>query len=99
MASVAHDLGLCINCENLPTCSFVRGVRSAVLYCEEFHFVVSDARTLPGSECRDGLGSAPRVAKQGSGPAPAGLCADCASGGSCRLSRRDGGVWHCEEYC
>jgi hypothetical protein len=28
-----------------------------------------------------------------------GLCVDCKHRDNCSLSAREGGVWHCEEYC
>jgi len=28
-----------------------------------------------------------------------GLCGDCANRDTCMYVRREGGTWHCEEYC
>jgi hypothetical protein len=28
-----------------------------------------------------------------------GLCGDCGNNTSCMFVRREGGTWHCEEYC
>lgn len=98
MVAVQSTLGLCVNCDRLPTCGFARSNRSAVLYCEEFHVVGGGAQAAMESVCPDGHECPPSAVERGNGSPRAGLCFDCLAAGSCSLSRSEGGIWHCEEY-
>lgn len=88
--------GICSTCNNAPTCIYLKNQRRPVIQCEEFDDYSAKQPNLPVS----------------SSPAPAitsadqnrevstykGLCINCENRETCKLTKRDGGIWHCEEY-
>jgi hypothetical protein len=88
--------GLCSTCNNAPTCIYLKNRRPPVTQCEEFD---------------DYSAKQPNVSVSNS-PAPTitqadqnretrvykGLCVNCENRETCTLTKREGGIWHCEEY-
>ncbi len=90
--------GLCMTCNNSPTC-YHHATRGPAIYCEMFdNYVPPRPRTLERE-------TAPAVrrstAATAAGTAPAtfrGLCMNCEHRTVCTHSRSEVGVWHCENY-
>ncbi len=83
--------GLCLTCENAPTCTFPGGGRP-LLECEEFK---GGERPGPVKSCEGG--ASVKAQEKNSGQW-LGLCCDCGERGSCTFPKPEGGVWCCEEY-
>ncbi len=84
--------GICASCDNLALCTFVRGSRQPVIFCEEFTNngvpATSRAAEIEKSPSRGNTHSEKRK----------GLCATCENADSCVFPKDEAGVWHCEEY-
>lgn len=84
---------LCSTCKNAPDCTFPKYPGKGVQNCEEF--------TVGGGEGRQSSGKV-GVSGAASGDAAdsgfKGLCGNCESRRTCVFPKREGGVWHCEEY-
>ena len=90
--------GLCMTCNNAPTC-FYRATRGPALFCELFDDYVPQARELGGADPTSPARSA--VALQAPAQEDAkytGLCVNCEHRTTCAHPRPTGGVWHCEDY-
>lgn len=98
MPEINGSGGLCLTCNNSPTC-YYRASRGPALLCEMFDDYVPRVG-------RTGLPDAPvRADWQAALLTPAeeatddfGLCRNCANSRKCMHQRPAGGVWHCEDY-
>lgn len=84
--------GICPSCVNLEICSFVRKSEGPVFYCEEFDDDDGSARKSV-HRVQEGISE-----EKDCGGNHAGLCTTCENRDGCVFSRREGGIWHCEEY-
>ena len=86
-----HFVGLCATCDNASDCSY-RAIRGTDAICCDMFENSTDSsakRTVfPNltESCEDKTGEAK------------GLCVNCLHKDICQLSKRKGGIWHCEEY-
>ena len=98
MAETKGNPGLCMTCNNAPSC-FHRARRGPAQFCETFDDYVpavvrsGDRVTTPAAEPPMEVG-----ATEEDGFTYAGLCMNCQHRRTCEHSRREGGVWHCEDY-
>jgi len=90
--------GLCMTCNNEPTC-FHRARRGPALFCETFDdFVpdrvrVGDRVTSPSADASTAIRT-----KEEDTTKYAGLCMNCEHRQTCTHPNRMSGVWHCESY-
>jgi len=93
-----NGYGLCITCNNAPTC-FFRASRGPALFCELF-----DDYAPPMSRKTRAFDSvaqdAPLAASAARDNAAlyTGLCVNCGHQATCTHSKSAGGIWHCEDY-
>jgi hypothetical protein len=88
--------GLCANCNNAEHCSYARNAKKPVMYCEMYDGYAEEPVRAELSEVLrpDPADLRPEVEM----PQSKGLCVNCAHRDTCAWSKREGGVWHCEEY-
>jgi len=86
--------GLCANCNNADGCAYRRRAESVVNFCEMYDGYSPEPARADLSQVLipDPAELRPEI------PASKGLCVNCALRGECGYARREGGVWHCEEY-
>ena len=90
--------GLCMTCNNQPTC-FHHSRRGSAIYCEMFDDYVSQR-----PRAVEEIGYSPQIPSM----APAvedighrsykGLCINCEHRATCDERMTSSGVWHCENY-
>lgn len=86
--------GLCSTCNNAEHCNYALRASEPVTSCEMFDAytpepataVISEVLKLDPADLRPTL------------PDAKGLCVNCANRETCIYAKREGGVWHCEEY-
>lgn len=93
MASKTALRGLCKNCVNGSSCTFLNGRRPRVIQCEEYVAITRVEKeplwVNPAADDELAVSSNGRR----------GLCRSCGRWQECAFPRAVGGVWHCEEYC
>ena len=97
MQVVNGSSGLCMTCNNSPTCMY-RASRGPALFCETFDYYtppVAPASHRPDTERPSGRILEPVESEMHT---LSGLCVNCQHRAACTLLRPAGGVWHCEEY-
>ena len=98
MQAINGSGGLCMTCNNSPTC-FHRARRGPALYCEMFDDCVAP---LPGTDVSTvSRPTNPSIATLTAGEDVskyAGLCMNCEHRRTCAHPKPAGGVWHCEDY-
>jgi hypothetical protein len=103
MQAQPQNTSICQTCVYQSECVHCRNCRimgKPVLFCENF-----DNRKLLQVSENEGIYSEERssqFSKPGIELIPGrmkGLCMNCDNRRACRLPIREGGVWHCEEYC
>ncbi len=99
MVEIKNGGGLCMTCNNAPSC-FHRARRGPALFCETFDdYVPSDSRF--NFRTQTVVADSPvalDVAQQEDASTYAGLCINCDHRRTCRHPKLPGGVWHCEDY-
>ena len=99
MVTMKLDHGLCMTCNNAPSC-FHRARRGPALFCELFDdYVQPELRTVSKKVSPAAETSASLVAAEDDTSTYEGLCVNCENRLSCGHSRPAGGIWHCEDYC
>ncbi|RKX77095.1 MAG: hypothetical protein DRP87_10080 [Spirochaetes bacterium] len=87
--------GLCATCRFASTCIYPSNTIHPVVACEEFE-------TVGEKTGRGGIPAKWRTSavkrKDMNPEGLIGLCVDCEERENCMYARREGGVWHCEEY-
>jgi hypothetical protein len=92
MTPEAETVGLCITCNNSPSCVYREARGKDALYCEMF-----DSGNGASSSVTITLTTVVKPDVQEK-PSLKGLCVNCEHRDHCTLPRSEGGVWHCEEY-
>ena len=99
MIEVKNGHGLCMTCNNAPTC-FYRATRGPGLFCEMFDNYAPPRIVRPSkrmaTKARD-TAQEPVAAEQDQS-AYTGLCMNCDHRGTCKQPKPAWGVWHCENY-
>ncbi len=81
---------LCAQCARAGLCTIPNDTEENIFSCEFFVGFKTDVRVNTGPADDAGASDANRTY---------GLCGDCENRGHCMFRQREGGVWHCEEYC
>jgi hypothetical protein len=91
MVEINGTGGLCMTCNNQPTC-YYHARRGPALFCELFdNFVPSEGvRRFPDEELPE--------PSQALNKDYAGLCMNCDHRTECMHPKPESGVWHCEDY-
>jgi len=92
--------GLCLTCNNAASCTLSRDPDRPVMQCEEFESyqppppkpVEEQISLLDTADSGEALGKGIDSDKF------IGLCKTCYQRSSCKFTKPEGGVWHCEEY-
>ncbi len=98
MQTINGTGGLCMTCNNAPTC-FHRARRGPALFCELFDGHAPSGERITGDKATPPAdsSSALRAAEEESDKY-SGLCMNCRHRTTCTHPRPTGGVWHCEDY-
>lgn len=97
MANIIEYNDLCSTCNYGPDCVRRKHHGKPVLYCEEF----DDYQPSPEKPHRGFADYDPGEKLETSKLATSrsmGLCAFCENQDICTIPKKEGGVWHCEEY-
>ncbi len=103
MHSQAKSTDICQTCNHVSECAHYQHCQSqgkAILHCENF-----DDRPVLRVVENDILHETEHIPEPSKTSIPyvqgrmKGLCINCEKRDSCHYPIRDGGVWHCEEYC
>ena len=99
----AKDTDICLTCNHAIECVHYQNCRKqgkTIFHCENF-----DNKPVLTVVENEGLNEAEHI-HESSKPGVSyvqgrmeGLCINCEKRISCRYPIREGGVWHCEEYC
>lgn len=103
MQQQAKRTSICQTCIHLSECAHCQECQNqgkAIFHCEDFDdrpalFVVEGESINDGNR-RTNPSKASIAYFKGR---MQGLCLNCETRESCGYPIRDGGVWHCEEYC
>lgn len=90
--------GLCITCNNSPSC-FHLARRGPALFCEMFDDYVAPTSDT-GARWPSRAQSSSTIGQTATEDTShrAGLCMNCEHRRACTHQERAGGVWHCEDY-
>ncbi len=103
MKAQQQDTSICETCINAPECTHYQNSRmtsTPIWFCEDFndraslHVAENEKICLEESSSHafnPGIEIIPGRMK--------GLCINCDNRATCIFPVKDGGVWHCEEYC
>ena len=98
MQTINGTGGLCMTCNNAPTC-FHRARRGPALFCELFDGRALPPERIPSEKATPPAdSSAARRAAEEEAPKYTGLCMNCEHRRTCTHPKPEGGVWHCEDY-
>ena len=107
MTEINGTGGLCMTCNNAPTC-YYHATRGPALFCEMFdNYVPSAVRMFHEKPSPADISYTPsrpvveEVSYTPSRPVEeeyVGLCMNCDHRTTCMHPRPVGGVWHCEDY-
>ena len=98
MLQIEESQGLCLTCNNAPSC-FYHQSRGPALFCELFDnyaplaFQTDVAMAPPAA-----TPSVTDRAAEGEAAEYTGLCMNCENRRVCKHPKPEGGVWHCENY-
>lgn len=90
--------GICSTCNNAPTCMYLKTRKPPVSQCEEFD---NHSTERPKAAQYGSSETAPLIASTDQDREAVmykGLCVNCENRKTCKLTKREGGIWHCEEY-
>ncbi len=87
--------GLCITCNNLPTC-YYNARRGPALFCELFDDHVGPVGSPGEPTVSPSRGTARGTEKETK--TFVGLCMNCEHRLTCMHPKPTGGIWHCEDY-
>ena len=98
MIEIRNGDGLCMTCNNAPSC-FHRARRGPALFCETFDdYVHPDMRISGRMDFAPADRSAGLVVAEEDAAAYSGLCMNCDHRRTCKHPKPARGVWHCEDY-
>jgi hypothetical protein len=84
------EAGVCRTCRHKLHCTVLANASKPIIECEQFEVVSAVRRPVP--ELGEQVYSADPDRRF------FGLCMNCEHRDTCLFARRNGGVWHCEEY-
>lgn len=94
MPDVHRQVGICSNCAYYGNCSFSTVHGQPVCYCSEYVLQENGVGTLK----TDNRGESKVRINDDNSNKCLGLCSTCEHAPYCTMSRREGGVWYCEEF-
>lgn len=98
MQTINGSGGLCMTCNNAPSC-YYRATRGPALFCELFDDYVPPAERPASTKAPLPAESSVALrAAEEDGEKYSGLCMNCRHRGTCGHPGATGGVWHCEDY-
>lgn len=98
MVEIKNGRGLCMTCNNGPSC-FHRARRGPALFCETFDdYVPPVVRTAAKAASRMGNSQVAVRRADEDTSRYTGLCMNCEHRKVCDTSRSATGIWHCENY-
>lgn len=90
MSETTKYSDLCSTCNHAPTCVQIKNIKRPVLFCEEFDDYVKPVH----EKVREAVSELKEDYDK-----TMGLCCNCSNRDICTISKPNGGIWHCEEYC
>jgi hypothetical protein len=87
---------LCSTCEYALSCSFHSNPATSVFFCEEFE--VGKPSLEKTGKKNPIVHNSTNKKKEKESASFFGLCINCENRGICVNSRKEGGVWYCEQY-
>jgi hypothetical protein len=97
-SETTNGYGLCMTCNNAPTC-FFRASRGPALFCELFDDYVPPVSQTPRTFASMPQDTSLVASTTGEDATQyTGLCMNCDQRHTCRHPKPAGGVWHCENY-
>jgi hypothetical protein len=97
MLEINGSGGLCLTCNNSPTC-YYRAKRGPALLCEMFDNYVPFLERSGDRKASVSANWSVFSSGRGQIAAETGLCLNCTHLAKCMHPRPDGGVWRCEDY-
>jgi len=94
MPEVHRQVGICSNCAYYGNCSFSTMNNGPVFFCSEYVLQGDDAVKVK----TDIRGESGVQSSNDNNWECLGLCSTCEHAPYCTMSRREGGVWYCEEF-
>lgn len=100
MAKEVEYRGLCLTCSNAPSCAFLGQFSRPVLQCEQFECLACRPAGSAGEQDSPSDSTIYHTASREDDDSDLyiGLCKTCDERDSCKFTRPESGVWHCEEY-
>jgi hypothetical protein len=90
--------GLCMTCNNQPTC-YHHARRGPAIYCEMFdNYVPPRPRVVEEQSPSPQVPSMAPPVEDSEHNSYKGLCTNCEHRTTCGYRRTSIGVWHCEDY-
>jgi len=103
MQPQAKSTGICDTCNHVSECSHYHDCQNqgkAIFHCEDFddrpELCLVEGKVVDDEEQHHEPSKTSIAYIKGR---MNGLCLNCEKREACRYPIRDGGVWHCEEYC
>ncbi len=90
---VGEFLDLCNICVHEDGCMNLGTPARPKLFCEQFELETLEPAAWEDDALCDGPDKAVEEGKF------RGLCCNCENRHTCKISRPEGDIWHCEEYC
>jgi hypothetical protein len=92
---------LCENCSKKEDCCLKASISRPSFFCEEYECGLVGESLVVKTGLESSVRSNYDPAQYVLPPSrrSMGLCATCGSREACCLTKPQGGVWHCEEYC
>ena len=84
------EAGLCRTCRHRLHCTVLAHATKPIMECEQFEVVSTMPQHVPELS--------PHVYTAEPDRRFFGLCMNCEHRDTCLFAKRNGGVWHCEEY-
>ena len=88
--------GLCVNCNNKDSCSYLTSMKGSVVCCEEYD-IYTPERQNSNVLLKNNPGERQTNSNTYSNGFR-GLCMNCEHNSECKSAKLPGGIWHCEEY-
>ena len=90
---------ICTTCNNSKICTVKKTKQGPVWFCEDFddYFQVKESGLYETTLQPVGIPPDEIIAGNGTKEIK-GLCSNCESLPTCKFTKPNGGVWHCEEY-
>ena len=89
--------GICINCNNKESCSYLTSIKGPVVCCEEYDIFEPQKQNI-NVLIKNNPGEIHTTSSNNYSSGIKGLCMNCEHNSECKSASLPGGIWHCEEY-